>query len=138
MNASVPWIITAFFVGFFTFQFIGYQTEKSRLEHAATIEGQAEALSNWLDLTPEQHRAYIDFRAKIVEKEKEFQDYRKEDAKRFFEANENALTADEKLRQIKERHLKILQQTKSDELQYWSDWIDMLTYDQRSKYLGKV
>ena len=136
-NAS-PWIISAFLVAFFVFQSIGYKSEKQRLDRLDTIEGQTEVLSDWLELDDSQRQGYLDFRMSIVAKEKEFQDYRKKDAQEFWEANKETLTADEKMKLIKERHLKILQETKAEELELWSAWIDTLTFEQRRQYLGKV
>ena len=138
MKNVVPWIISLFFVGFFVFQTIGYKTEKQRLDRLDTIEGQTQVLSDWLELDDAQRQGYYDFRMSIVAKEKEFQDYRKQDAQEFWEANEDTLTADEKMKLIKERHLKILKDTKAEELELWSTWIDTLTFEQRRKYLGKV
>jgi hypothetical protein len=138
MKQMLPWVLAAFFSCFFIFQQVGYNREKQHQERIGTIEGQAELLSEWLDLTPQQQQAYYDFRLQIVAKEKEFQDFRKQDAKEFFEANRESMTAEEKLHAIKERHLKKLMDTKNAELELWSGWIDELTFEQRRKYLGKV
>jgi len=138
MKQMLPWVLAVFFSFFFIFQQIGYNQEKQRQQYLGTIEGQAELLSQWLNLTVEQQQAYYEFRLQIVAKEKEFQDFRKQDAKEFFEANKDTMSAEEKLRIIKERHLKKLMKTKNVELELWSHWIDELTFEQRRKYLGKV
>lgn len=138
MKTVVPWIVSAFLLAFFVFQAIGYQSERDRQERLATIEGQTELLAQWLDLSDEQKQGYYDLRMAIVAKEKEFQDFRKKDAKEFFDTHEDDLSADEKMKQIKERHLKFLKEVKADELDLWSAWIDTLTFEQRRKYLGKV
>ena len=138
MKSSAPWIVSAFLLAFFVFQAIGFKTERDRLDHLATIEGQTEILSDWLDLTKEQEQGYFDLRMAIVAKEKEFQDFRKKDAKEFWDTHGDDLSADEKMKKIKERHLGFLKKVKADELDLWSAWIDTLTFEQRRKYLGKV
>ena len=138
MKNVAPWILSAFLLTFFLFQSIGVKTERDRLKRLDTIEGQTETLSKWLELDESQEQGYHDLRLSIVAKEKEFQDFRKKDAQEFWEANEDTLTADEKMKLIKERHLKFLKQIKAEELDLWSQWIDTLTFEQRRKYLGKV
>lgn len=138
MKNVAPWILSAFLLTFFLFQSIGVKTERDRLKRRDTIEGQTDILTEWLELDESQKQGYHDLRVSIVAKEKEFQDYRKKDAQEFWEANEDTLTADEKMKLIKERHLKFLKQIKAEELDLWSQWIDTLTFEQRRKYLGKV
>jgi hypothetical protein len=77
-------------------------------------------------------------RRAIVAKEKEFADYRRADAKAFWEANLETIPDEEKLRILKERHLLKLKEIKAAELDLWSVWIDSRTFDQRRMYLGKV
>ena len=138
MKTVVPWIVSAFLLAFFVFQGIGYKAERDRQDRLATIEGQTEILSKWLELTDVQKQGYYDLRIAIVAKEKEFQDFRKKDAKEFWETHADNLSSDEKMKQIKERHLEFLKKIKAEELDLWSAWIDTLTFDQRRKYLGKV
>ena len=138
MKSALPWVLIVFFICYFAASNFQYYREKNHREKLGTIEGQSELLAEWLDLDEAQKKSYYDFRLSIAVKEKEFQDFRKEDAKAFFEANKDTMTAEEKLKVIKERHLEKLKQTKSDELDLWSNWIDDLTFEQRRKYLGKV
>lgn len=138
MKRAVPWVLVAFFVAFYVFQSLGYQRERVRRENLETIDGQTQLLQQWLGLTDEQADAYRAMRHAIVDKEKEFADYRKADAKAFWKANTDDIPDDEKLHILKERHLAKLKETKAAELDLWSAWIDSLTFEQRVKYLGKV
>ena len=138
MKRSLPWVLVAFFLGFYVFQVIGYQRERAHSRSLQTIEGQADALQSWLGLTDEQSEAYRRLRYAIVSLEKEFADYRKSDAKAYWEANLDSVPDEEKLHILKERHLAKLKEIKAAELDLWSTWIDSLTFEQRKKYLGKV
>lgn len=138
MKRAAPWVVVAFFVAFYVFQSLGYQRERIRRESLETIEGQTKLLQKWLELNDEQTRAYLALRHAIVDKEKEFADYRRADAKAFWKTNAESIPDDEKLHILKERHLTKLKEIKAAELDLWSDWIDTLTFDQRVKYLGKV
>jgi hypothetical protein len=138
MKRALPWVVVAFFVAFYVFQSVGYQRERARQETLQTIEGQAATLQRWLGLSDEQTRAYRELRHAIVAKEKEFADYRRADAKAFWKTNTENIPDDEKLHILKERHLAKLKEIKAAELDLWSAWIDTLTFDQRTKYLGKV
>ncbi len=138
MKRSLPWVLVAFFLTFYVFQAVGYRRERARELSLQTIEGQASALQHWLALTDEQTAAYRKLRVDIVAKEKEFADYRKADAKVYWEANLETVPDEEKLHILKERHLAKLKETKAAELDLWSAWIDTLTFEQRRKYLGKV
>jgi hypothetical protein len=138
MKTVVPWIISAFLLAFFLSQAYSYRTEELRQQRLSTIDGQTEMLAAWLELDDTQKQGYHDLRMAIVAKEKEFQDFRKKDAKEFWEANSDSMTADEKMNVIKERHLEFLKEIKSAELDLWSAWIDTLDFKQRQKYLGRV
>jgi hypothetical protein len=138
MKRALPWLLVAFFVTFYVFQVIGFQRERAHEQSLQTIGGQADALKEWLGLTGPQTQAYLDLRHAIVAKEKEFADYRRADAKAFWEANLDSIPDEEKLHILKERHLEKLKEIKAAELDLWSAWIDSLTFEQRKKYLGKV
>jgi hypothetical protein len=138
MKRSLPWLLVAFFLAFYVFQAVGFQRERSRARSLQTIEGQADALQKWLGLSDSQTDAYRRLRYEIVAKEKEFGDYRKADAKAFWDANLDTIPDEEKLHILKERHLARLKEIKAAELDLWSAWIDSLNFEQRRKYLGKV
>ena len=138
MKRSLPWVLVAFFVAFYVFQLIGFQRERARERSLQTIEGQALALQDWLGLSDAQTEAYRQLRYDIVAKEKEFADYRKADAKAFWDANLDSIPDEEKLHILNARHLQKLKETKPADLDLWSAWIDSLTFEQRKDYLGKV
>ena len=138
MRRSLPWVLVAFLLAFYVFQAVGYQRERARARSLQTIEGQADALQSWLALTDQQANAYRKLRYEIVALEKAFADYRKADAKAFWDANLETIPDEEKLHLLKERHLEKLKETKAAELDLWSAWIDTLTFEQRRKYVGKV
>jgi hypothetical protein len=138
MKRALPWVVVAFFVAFNVFQWLGHQRERDRAAKLETIEGQAQALQEWLGLSEEQTRAYREFRNAIVAEEKEFADFRRSDAKAFWKSNLESIPDDEKLIILKERHLARLKETKAAELELWSHWIDTLTFEQRQTYLAKV
>lgn len=138
MKYAVPWVLVASFLAFYTFQTIGYQREREDARNLQTIEGQAAVLQQWLGLSDEQTQGYLDLRHAIVDKEKEFADYRRADARDFVKANLDKIPDEEMLHLLKERHLAKLKEIKAEELDLWSGWIDTLTFEQRKKYLGKV
>jgi hypothetical protein len=138
MKRSLPWVLVAFFLAFYVFQAVGFQRERARERRLETIEGQSAALQSWLGLSDEQTEAYRRLRYEIVAKEKEFADYRKADAKAFWESNLQRIPDEEKLHILKERHLEKLKEIKAAELDLWSAWIDTLTFEQRRKYVSKV
>jgi hypothetical protein len=138
MKRSLPWVLVAFFLAFYLFQTIGYERQRERARSLQTIEGQARALQEWLGLNEGQTEAYRRLRYDIVTKEKEFADYRRVDAKAYWDANLETIPDEEKLHILKERHLAKLKEIKAAELDLWSAWIDTLSFEQRKKYLGKV
>jgi len=138
MKQAIPWALVAFFGAFFVFQYVGYERERAAARDLQTIEGQATILRDWLNLTDEQTQGYLDLRHAIVEKEREFAEYRLADAKAFLAAVEEDIPDDEKFHLLKERHLARLKEIKAEELDIWSRWIDTLSFEQRIKYLGKV
>jgi hypothetical protein len=137
MRPIVPWIIVAFLGAYFVFHTIGYRQQQREQERRGSIAWQVEVLADWLELSDTQKEDYLLLRQRIVAKEKDFLDFRKKDIKEFLEANTD-LDEDEKIRQLKDRHLARLKQTKEEELDLWSAWLDTLTYEQRRKYINGV
>jgi hypothetical protein len=139
MKNAIPWLLVLFFFCFFIAQRTAHEQDKQQQQKLRTINGQTELLSDWLTLSPEQEEAYLAFRLSVVNKEREFEEYRKKDIEEFYnETKDSGMSKEDWLEAIKKRHLSRLKDIKGEELDLWSDWIETLTWEQRLKYLTEV
>jgi hypothetical protein len=139
MKSTIPWLLVLFFFCFFVAQRTAHEQDKQQQQKLRTIDGQTELLSEWLALTPDQENAYLAFRLSIVNKEKEFEAFRKKDIEEFYDKTKDSdMSKEEWIETLKQRHLSRLKDIKGEELDLWSNWIETLTWEQRLKYLTEV